>query len=137
MKTFYTHQQIELPGIDLDITHDVLHKGCCTKCGKIVSSKLPKDQSSGYGPRMSAFIADLSGMQGISRQGGQQFLSSVLGVSISTGAIQKVIDRVSKAMLPSCDKIGQKARSDKVGYFDETSWSKYGVLHQLRVMATS
>lgn len=137
MKTFYTHQQIELPEIDLDITHHVLHKGCCTKCGKIVSAKLPTDQSFGYGPRMSALIAELSGMQGTSRQGVRQFLNSVLGVTISTGAIQKVIDRVSEAMLPGYEKIGQTARSDKVGYIDETSWFKSGALHWLWVMASS
>ena len=70
MKTFYTNQQIELPEIELDITHQVLHKGCCTKCGKMVSAKLPKDQSFGYGPRMSALIAELSGMQGTQPPGG-------------------------------------------------------------------
>jgi transposase len=137
MKAFYTHQQIELPEIDLDITHHVLHKGCCTKCGKIISAKLPTDQSFGYGPRMSALIAELSGMQGTSRQGVRQFLNSVLGVTISTGAIQKVIDRVSEAILPAYEKIGQAARSAKVGYIDETSWFKTGVLHWLWVMATS
>jgi transposase len=137
MKTFYTHQQIELPEIDLDITHHVLHKGCCTKCGKMVSAQLPNEQSFGYGPRMSALIAELSGMQGTSRQGVQQFLSSVLGVSISTGAIQKVIDRVSEAMLPGYEKIGQMARIDRVGYIDETSWFKTGDLHWLWVMVTS
>jgi hypothetical protein len=40
----------------------------------------------GYGPRMSALIAELSGMQAVSRKSVQQFLSSVLGISISTGA---------------------------------------------------
>ncbi len=53
------------------------------------------------------------------------------------GAIQKVIDRVSEAMLPSYEKIGQMARSDKVGYIDETSWFKSGILHWLWVMAGS
>ncbi len=137
MKAFYTHQQIKLPEIELDITHYLLHKGCCTKFGKTVSAKLPKDQSSGYGPRMSALIAELSGMQETSRQGIQQFSSSVLRVSISTGAIQKVIDRVSEAMLPGYEKIGQTARCDKVGYIDETSWLKTGVLNWLWVITSS
>ena len=136
MKAFYTHQHIELPEIALDVTHHVLHKGCCTQCGKTVSAKLPADQSFGYGPRMSALIAELSGMQGTSRQGVRQFLNSVLGFPISTGAIQKVIDRVSEAILPAYGKIGQTARSQKVGYVDETSWFKSGILHWLWVMAT-
>lgn len=136
MKAFYTHQQIELPPIVPEITHYVLHKGCCTQCGKMVSAKLPAEQSFGYGPRISALIAELSGMQGTSRQGVRQFLDSVLGVPISTGAIQKVIDRVSEAILPSYDKIAQTARKQEVGYIDETSWFKAGALHWLWVMAT-
>jgi transposase len=137
MEAFYTHQQIELPRVVLDVTHYVLHKGCCTRCGKTVSAKLSTDQQFGYGPRMSALIAELSGMQGTSRYGVQQFLNSVLGVPISTGAVQKVIDRVSEAVLPAYEKIGETARSQEVGFIDETSWLKSGKLHWLWVMATA
>jgi len=86
---------------------------------------------------MSALIAELSGMQGVSRLAVQQFLSSVLGVSISTGALQKVIDRVSNALEPAYERIGQVARSESVGYIDETSWFKAAKLHWLWVMVTA
>lgn len=137
VEAFYTHQQIELPEIELKITHYVLHKGCCSRCGRSVSARLDPAQRPGYGPRMSALIAELSGMQGVSRLAVQQFLSSVLGVSISTGTIQKVIDRVSNAIEPAYDRIGQVARSESVGYIDETSWFKSGKLHWLWVMVTA
>ena len=101
IEAFYTHQQIELPEIELKVTHFLLHKGCCNRCGRSVSAKLHPPQRAGYGPRMSALIAELSGMQGVSRKAVQQFLSSVLEVSISTGAVQKVIDRVSNAIEPA------------------------------------
>lgn len=137
MKPFYTHQQIELPEIELDVTHFVLHKGSCRNCGKTVSAKLSKEQSFGYGPRMTALIAELSGIQGSSRKSVQQFLNSVMGVPISTGGIQKVIDRVSEAAKPAYDKIAETARSEKVGYIDETSWFKNGKLQWLWVMVTA
>ena len=86
---------------------------------------------------MSALIAELSGMQAVSRKSVQQFLSSVLGISISTGAIQKVIDRVSDAIEPAYERIGQVAHGDSVGYIDETSWFKAGKLHWLWVMVTA
>ena len=136
-KPFYTHQQIELPDIELDVTHYVLHKGCCKNCGKTISAKLSKEQGFGYGSRMSALIAELSGIQGTSRKSVQQFLNSVLGVPISTGGIQKVIDRVSEAIVPAYDKIAQTARSQKVAYIDETSWFKTGKLQWLWVMVTA
>lgn len=137
VEPFYTHQQIEMPEIELEVTHFVLKKGCCSRCGKSVSARLDPAQQPGYGPRMSALIAELSGMQGVSRQAVQQFLSSVVGVSISTGALQKVIDRVSNAIEPAYERIGQVARSDSVGYIDETSWFKAGKLHWLWVMVTA
>jgi len=137
VEAFYTHQQIELPEIELKVTHFLLHKGCCSRCGQSVSAKLDPEQRPGYGPRMSALIAELSGMQGVSRKAVQQFLSSVLEVSISTGAIQKVIDRISNAVEPAYERIGQLARSEPVGYIDETSWFKAGKLHWLWVMVTA
>ena len=137
VKSFYTHQQIELPEIELAITHYKLHKGRCSCCGRWVSARLDAPHRSGYGPRMSALIAELSGMQGVSRCAVQQFLGSVLGVSISTGAIQKVIDRVSCAIEPAYERIGQVARSESVGYIDETSWFKAAKLHWLWVMVTA
>ena len=137
LKAFYTHQQIELPQIELNVTHYVLHKGDCRRCGRTVSAELSAEQRFGYGPRMSALIAELSGIQGSSRKTVVEFLDSVLGVPISTGAVQKVIDRASEAIKPAYDKIGDTARSQKVGYIDETSWFKGGKLHWLWVMATS
>jgi len=86
---------------------------------------------------MSALIAELSGMQGTSRRSAMQFLNSVFGAPISTGAVQKVIDRVTNALAPAYEKIGQTARSQKVGYVDETSWFKAGKLHWLWVMVTA
>ena len=131
VEPYYTHQQIELPEIELEVTHYVLYKGCCSRCGRSVSAKLDPSQRTGYGPRMSALIAELSGMQAVSRKSVQQFLSSVLGISISTGAIQKVIDRVSGAIEPAYERIGQVAHGDSVGYIDETSWFKTSKLHWL------
>ena len=128
---FYTHKQIELPQIELNVTHYVLHKGCCSRCGKTVSAKLRPEHRFGYGPRMSALIAELSGMQGASRRAVVQFLNSVFGAPISTGAVQKVIDRVTNAMAPAYKKIGKTVRSQKVVNLDETSWLKAGKLHWL------
>ena len=137
VQPFYTHQHIELPPIELTVTHLILHKGRCQCCGKSVSAKVPAEQRFGYGPRISALIGELSGMQGTSRQAVQQFIESVFGLPMSTGAIQKVIDRVSLAAQPAYEKIGTIARSHPVAYIDETSWFKNAKLHWLWVMVTA
>lgn len=135
LKPYYTHQYIELPEIRMDVSHLVLHKGKCGRCAKTVKAPLPEEYRSGYGPRLSALIAELSGGHGASRQTVQSFCSSVLGIAISTGAIQKVIDRASAAVEPIYERIGARARSQPVNGVDETSWRQNGCLKWLWTMA--
>ena len=131
---YYTHQHIELPEIKMDVTHFILHKGRCNSCGKTVKARVPNKVSSGYGPRLSAVIAELSGSHGASRLMVQDFCQSVLGVPISVGGIQRVIDRVSEAIEPIYSEIGNQARKAKVNGVDETSWLQSGKLKWLWTM---
>ena len=112
MESYYIHQEIELPQIEMEVTHSLLHQGLCPVCGKLNNAQIPKDHETGYGPRLSAFIAEISGVQGNSRNTVKEFCSSVLGIPISKGAIQKVIDRVSEAVKPHYEAIGRVARND-------------------------
>jgi transposase len=134
---FYTHQHIELPEIKLDVTHLVLHQGTCTYCGKTVKAVVPNQLASGYGPRLSAVICELSGSHGASRETVQDFCQSVLGLPISTGGIQRVIDRMSNAIKPIYTAIGDQARQQEVNGIDETAWYKSGKLHWLWAMVNS
>lgn len=59
----------------------------------------------------------------------------MLGVPISQGAIQKVIDRVSRAIEPHYEAIQEAARSSPINHLDETPWSDGGKLKWLWVMA--
>jgi len=134
IKAFYTHQHIELPKFKMDVTHFILHQGKCDCCGKTVKAKVPTEFNSGYGCRLSAVIAELSGSHGASRQTVQDFCQSVLGFAISTGAIQRIIDRASEAILPIYNAIGQQARQAQVNGVDETSWFQTGKLQWLWTM---
>jgi len=98
VEPYYTHQHIELPEIKLNVIHFVQHKGRCLACGKTVKAEIPKPFQSGYGPRLSATIAELSGSHGASRQTVKEFCRSLLGLPISTGGIQRVVDRTSAAI---------------------------------------
>ena len=134
MVAFQTHQQIELPPIEMEVTHWVLNKCRCPKCGQTVKAVLPNEARTGYGPRLSAFIAELSGTKAMSRNNVKDLCQSVLGIDISTGAIQKVIDRSSAAIEPAYQRIGQVARSAECNYIDETSWFKNNALQWLWAM---
>lgn len=133
---YHTHQMIELPPIDMQITHFLLHQAPCVGCGRLLKADVPREYATGYGPRLSALIGELSGMHGTSRRLIQNFCHSVLQVPLSVGAIQKVIDRVSCAIVPHYEAIAELARSATVGYIDETPWFCHHTLQWLWTMTT-
>ncbi|MDH5299525.1 MAG: IS66 family transposase, partial [Desulfobulbaceae bacterium] len=137
LRPYYTHQHIELPEIAMLVTHFVLHQGRCQGCGKLAKGYTPKEYQTGYGPRLSALIAEIGGIDGNSRETIQTFLASVLQVPISQGAIQKVIDRGSRAIEPHYEAIKETARSIEINHLDETAWHDAGKLKWLWVMANT
>lgn len=136
-KPFYTHQEIELPKIKMDVKHFVLHKGVCPSCGMMNKGVVPQEHRTGFGPRLSAFIGELAGGHGNSRTSIQDLCSSVFDFHLSLGAIQKIIDRVSVAIHPHYEEIGNVVRTSESAYVDETSYPQSGDLAWLWVMATS
>jgi transposase len=65
----------------------------------------------------------------------QDLCASVLGLPLSKGAMQKMVDRVSEALVPHDTAIGAVARAAPVNSIDETSWRMHGDRHGLWVMA--
>ena len=83
MQPFYVHQHIELPKIEMEVSHFILQQCDCPNCGKTVKAKVPSEKATGYGPRFTAFIGELSGIKGMSRNDVKQLCDSVLGVPIA------------------------------------------------------
>lgn len=133
---YYTHQVIELPPLTMEVTHWVLHQGWCLVCGRWSQAPIPAEQGSGYGPRLSALMGELAGTYGNGRRMVQTFCASVLGVPISLGAIQKVLDRVTQAIDPYYTVMARQARQALVNYIDETPWYCLNTLEWLWVMAS-
>jgi transposase len=131
---YYTHQTVELPEIQMQVTHMVLHEARCPQCGRLLKAPLPEEHRYGYGPRLTALIGELSGSQRDSRSMVQEFCASVLGVPISRGAIQRVVERVSEAITPHYEAIAEKARLAPVNFIDETAWYRHGMLAWLWLM---
>jgi transposase len=134
---YHRHQVIELPEIQMQVTHVVLHEACCPQCGPLLKAPLPEAHRYGYGARLTALIGELSGSQRASRSAVQEFCTSVLGIPMSRGTIQRAVDRVSEAIKPHYEAIAGKAREAKVNYIDETAWYQHGVLAWLWVMVNT
>ena len=135
-RPYHTHQVIELPAIAMEVTHWVLHQGWCVDCGCWTKAQVPAEHATGYGPRFSALMGELAGTYGNGRRIVQTFCASVLQVPISLGAIQKVLDRVTRAIDPYYAVIAQQARQAAVNYIDETPWYCLNTLEWLWVMAS-
>jgi transposase len=133
---YQTHQVLELPPIAMEVTHWVLHQGCCLGCGAWRKAQLPPEHATGYGPRFSALIGELAGTYGNGRRMVQTFCASVLHVPLSLGVIQKVLDRVTQAITPHYEAIARYARRAPVNYIDETPWFLTNTLHWLWVMTS-
>jgi transposase len=128
---YYTHQQIELPEIQMAVTHVVLHETRCPRCGRLLKAELPAEYRYGYGPRLTALIGELSGGQRDSRTAVQEFCASVLGVPISRGAIQRMVDRVSEATAPLYAAIAEQARSTQVNGAPEAATGYIALDHRV------
>jgi transposase len=133
---YYTHQVIELPPIEMEVTHWVLHQGWCPECGRWNKAQVPTEYATGYGPRLSALMGEVAGTYGNGRRMVQTFCASVLQLPISLGAIQKVLDRVAQAIEPHYTVIATQARHAPVNYIDETPWFLTNALQWLWVMAS-
>jgi transposase len=117
-----TPQVIELPPLEMAITHFVLHQGLCTGCGTHLKAQVPPEHQAGSGPRLTALIGELAGMPRTPWRLVQDFCHSVLQIPISLGAVQKMLTRVAQALVPHDEAIATVARQARVGYIDETPW---------------
>jgi transposase len=135
-RPYHTHQVLELPPMEMDVTHWVLHHGWCPDCGRWSKAQVPAEHATGYGPRLSALMGEVAGAYGNGRRIVQTFCASVLQVPISLGAIQKVLDRVSQAIAPHYMAIATQTRRALVNYIDETPWFLTHTLQWLWVMVS-
>jgi hypothetical protein len=87
----------------------------------------------GDGPRLRARIGELLGAQRSSRSAVQAFCRSILGLAISRGAMQRVVDRVLAAIHPQYERLAEVARQSRGTHVDETTWSHQGILAWLWV----
>ncbi len=136
LEPYYIYQFIELPPTELTVKHIGLHCGRCSCCGKLNKALVPPENRAGFGPRISALIAELCGAHGDSRRAVQDLLFSVFDLPISQGGIQKILDRVSTAIEPHYEAIGDVAQSAAVNHIDETSWRTKNKLTWLWMMVS-
>ena len=120
------HQWIELPERLFEVVHFQVREGRCRQCGKKLKGHVPRDCASGYGPRLTAFIATLNVGMTVSWRKIADCLRQVFGLPISLGAVGKCLKRAAAAIEAHYEAIGRAVRASPVNHVDETTWRQHG-----------
>ena len=116
------HQVIEIPPPPKpEVTEYRCHRRRCPHCQHITCPPLPADARCGYGPRVQAIAALLSGGFRLGKRGVSRLLGDLSSVPISPAAVCKLQHRTAAALEP----IVAEAHAHVVGRnanVDETSW---------------
>jgi transposase len=119
----YRHQIVEIPPITPQVEEHRLHQRECQHCGRVTRAVLPKEiNPSGYGPRVVATAALLSGMYRQSQRMVQSAMPDLFGVSMCLGSVNRLRQEASRAVAQSVEEAQQYVQQQPVVGADETSW---------------
>lgn len=128
-------QTWELPPIRPEVIEHRFHAVTCPCCAHTTAAPfLPPPV---FGPRVHAIVATLTGSYHLSRRKTASLLSSMLGLTMSLGAVSDIEARVSKSLEAAVEEAWERVSGDKVKHSDGTSWYQCGVLVALWTIATA
>ncbi|QFS51045.1 DUF6444 domain-containing protein [Nostoc sphaeroides] len=95
----YRHQIVEIPPINPIIVEHRLHQLECRNCGTLTRAKLPQDVANrGYGVRVVALVAVLSGLYRHSTRMVQSAMQDIFGIRMCLGTVNKLKKEASDAI---------------------------------------
>ena len=108
-------QIVEIPPIELIVSEHRLHQLTCFKCGTETRAKWPDEVNpSGYGVRVVAIVALLSGVYRNSQRMVQSALAELFDISVSLGTINKLRLSASVAVASCVDAAQSFTSSNKM-----------------------
>lgn len=119
----YRHQIVELPPMVPIVIEHRLHALSCAHCGETTRSPLPLSvHPGGYGERLSAVVALLSGTYRQSHQQVKTCLAALFGIEMSTGSINRLRREVSEALAEAVAEAQAYVQQEAVIHSDETGF---------------
>ena len=107
---YHTHQVMELPPIEMEIAHFVLHQVHCVVCGRLLKVEVPRKHTTGHGPRLTALIGELAGIHDTSNRTERALRFGVLLCKRSQGTANVKGNRWvvrSLTVRQTCRQLGQ------------------------------
>lgn len=121
----YRHQIVDLPPIEPIVIEHRLHQLACEHCGTLTRSVLPEGVTRrGYGERLSALVALLSGGYRQSHRQVKTLLAALAGIEISTGSINRLRQEMSDALAAPVEEALGYVKQSGVLHSDETSFTQ-------------
>ena len=121
----YRHQIVEIPPIEPIVIEHRLHQLTCAQCGTNTRATLPTSvNKSGYGVRVVAIVALLSGRYRNSQRMVQSALAELFGVSMSLATINKLRLEASNAISDCVEEAKLYVQQQPVVGADETSFKQ-------------
>ena len=121
----HRHQVIEIPPLEAYVIEHQLHQLECACCGQKTRAALPEDvPTTGYGDRLAAIVAWLSGEHRQSHRMVESLLSTLFGIEVSRGSINRLRQQVSAAIASAVEEAHEFVRTQQVVHSDETGFSQ-------------
>jgi transposase len=121
----YRVQMVELPKIVPQVAEHRFHCRECEHCGVITRAWDEKIiNGSGYGDRVVAHVAVLSGQSRQSHQMVQELMDELFGIKLSVGSINRLRRQSSDAVAQVVDAAHEYVRSQFQVNIDETSFAQ-------------
>lgn len=121
----YRHQIVEIPPISPIVVEHRLHQLRCSHCGNSTRATLPEEISpSGYGARVVAMVALLSGLYRHSQRMVQSALADLFGISMSLGTVNSLRQEASDAVAYPVEETHRYVQQQPVVGADETSFAQ-------------
>lgn len=131
-------QVVELASQLVSVTEHQAHGCLCPHCGGITKGEIPHEVlKHGFGPRLTAAIAYLSGRCRGSKRVVLDILQTLLGVPISLGSVINAEQEVSASLSKPYDQARSALQRADVKNVDETGWAEAGKLNWMWLGATS
>jgi transposase len=131
------HQVAELPAVLAVITEHQAHGRTCGHCGHVTWGQIPAAVlAHGFGPKLTAAIAFLSGRCHGSKRLIEETLETLLGVPLSIGSVCNAEAEVAAALAQPYAQAEAAVRQAAVKNADETGWAQAGRLCWLWLAVT-
>ena len=134
----HRYQVTELPPMRALITEYQCHRVACPNCRKTTRAELPVAvRTSLFGPRLAGLVAYLTVGLRMPRRGVEQLLATALGIEISLGSTQKLVEESSEALAETCQELERQLPRESVLNSDETGWRSMGERRWLWALVAS